>query len=336
MLRGSTLSSHQQGVAQIVYLLDMATRSYAHITTTYEEACLSDPCQDLGILSFSLDCQHVLVAWQLAGTECGCRFDAHSLTGRVMCRFTLEELEDGATAPAHAQGNRNAVAFCGMFGVWDGTSGLLLGRRRPGYEDPDDVDQDDARLHHNLIAANKSGTRLAFCKTWAPALWLYDAVSLELLRCLAPGPALRPALVANRLVGLACGVYGWTLMQGRGSDMCLYICRPGAGHTRYTPTVWCQDQPMQLPAFSPDGAFVAVVCGAGVQVHDARTGQHLLTQAILPPPAGADVCHVTDILVSWSSCGQRILVRMVFTRCFVRRDRYNQNTCSEHLLVVQL
>ena len=141
----------------MVYLLDMAARSFAHITTTYEEACLSDPCQDLGILSFPLGCQHVLVAWQLAGTECGCRFDAHSLTGRVMCRFTLEELEDGATAPAHAQGNRIAVAFRGMFGVWDGTSGLLLGRRRPGYEDPDDVDQDDARLHHNLIAANKAG-----------------------------------------------------------------------------------------------------------------------------------------------------------------------------------
>ena len=94
---------------------------------------------------------------------------------------------------------------------------------------------------------------------------------------------------------------------------------------------------MQLPAFSPDGAFVAVACDAGVQGHDARTGQHLLTHAmILPPPAGADVCHVTDIVVSWSSCGQRILVRMVFTKYFVRRDRYNQNMCSEHLLVVQL
>ena len=88
----------------------------------------------------------------------------------------------GTVAAAHQRGWR----------VWDLASGALIATKGLGAQLQTLLDR--SNVESAAIAANRTGTRLAFFSSCTSALELFDAVSLEPLGCVHPAAGTSSAL----------------------------------------------------------------------------------------------------------------------------------------------
>lgn len=325
-------------------MLDIASQSFRPVTATTRlgQGMLQDPSTDPGHITFTPDDQHLLCVWTLfedAWPACGGRYDVHDLTGDLVCRFFVPEVLEAPTAPAHVPGNRVAISFGSAFGLWDLSSGSLLGTRRPLFKDVSLKEEHETYEYNGVVAANRSGTRLAFCITWPPEIFVYSTVGLRTHDCfLAESRHCMPeALPKLHFPSMWWGVYGWIFWRPTGTGRELHVLRPHSRGRHYSPGLLCCLKDGHLPAFSPSGAFVASfqLQDACIKIYDTRTGQLKTKQAMRLPPsaAQADKTQRLRALVRWSSCGQRILVRLVTMQHTKETDECNS---WEHLMVVRL
>ena len=305
---------------QVVYLLELASLSLTLITTAYDaqHMVLPDMRSVPGVLSFAPDGQHILVVWSRLGPQiCGC--DVHSHQGQRVAHFELEDVNNGSTTPpAFARDNRVAFACGSSLTVWDLLSGQHLGTRRPLCDAVPEGGWEEGDLEDNgLVAANRTGCKLAFVAANACDVHLYDAATLAKLGCVRAHAGVQSRLGFGNAHALEYGIYGWFLLhQDFGAISArLFIVRPEpCGGSTCKDHTWrdsCGEN-IPMPAASPDGAFLAFLRTEDTTlcVMDVRTGDLVITEAIsvLQP-----LCSQRWLAIRWSTCGSRLLVRLVRT-----------------------
>ena len=326
-------------VLQAVHLLDVASQRLTYITSTPEPGWPDDPRLFPGSLTFTRDDKHLLTVWCLGLGVSGCRCDVHTLTGHTVCHFHVPEVLRLPTEPAHCLSNRVAIACGGAFGLWDALSGTLLGIRRPGYEDASLAFESGMPTHNGLVAANRSGTKVAFSSAWPPETHLYGIPGLEAQACILPDSAVQPRS-RPLLLRLVHDVYGWAFTGQSAAlrgERLLHFLRPCACDRLCRVTLECRRHEVQHADLSPGGEYLASFQphDASMRVYDTRTGELMATHAMALPPVGvsAEMHDRHNAVVCRSSCGQLILVRMVTTGY---SEESKVDRTWEHLLVVQL
>ena len=163
---------------QVVHLLEVASLSLTLITTAYDDQhmMLPDIALAPGHLTFAPDSQHIVVAWTSDDGTCGC--DIHNRQGHRVAQYELGAVRYGAvTPPAFARDNRVAFACGNSLVVWDLLSGQHLGTWQP----LNDTAPEGSLENNGVVAANKTGSKLAFVAAHACDLYLYNAVTLARL-----------------------------------------------------------------------------------------------------------------------------------------------------------
>ena len=257
----------------------------------------------------------------------GCFCRVHKRDGQIVADFQVPELLlQGGRRPslAYAMRNRLAIARQDDFGVWQLPSGDLLDIIGPSVVPK--ATQAEVRCD-STVAANPPGTKLAFFAARTRRLHLYNARTLSPLETMGLlSPAGRAGILPqdSQRFGMVWDVYGWMLLSGPWSPyeddklamLHLYKARSDG---RYALTLRHEHQPAQLPASSPDGAFVCLcVCksrAATIKVFNTRTGQLVLSK-LTELPDGV-LCHAIHHAIHWSSCGSHIMVRLYAFDCSI-------------------
>ena len=247
-------------------------------------------------------------------------FTTYDRSGRILSQF-----QDGSWDPstAFARGHRLAIAQPDQVRVWDLQSGQLLGSTEALWDEypranaaaamaalaafaaaPAAADEDDSNsVEHQgpppvaqraLVAANRSGCKLAFLGASSHALHLYDAVTLEALACLQPAGDIECLAVAARSGYLAwAGSGSWLLLRcPEGNSYApfqemgllklqdLVVFGAGAGGRSFKQLLHCDSMDEQLQATSPDGRFLCTYqtlrFEAHIKVYDLRSGSLML------------------------------------------------------------
>ena len=286
----------------MVYRLDVASLAVQHIT------CSSD-VETLEQVVFSHCGSLVLALWH-GYIDNDSRFEVRDCSSKLMTQFR-EPAQAIEQQLALAAGSRVAAAQPASqdFRVYDLRSGQLVGTRGP--EMP--ATQAPAGAHTGLIAANKPGTKLAFCARGSTAVHLYEAATLEALGVVHPageGLLARLAAQESKLCRLGWGVGGWVMHVTPAATCGSCYVRLRAGG-EYEEVLGQASGEAPLPALSPDGMFMCMYSpsAATLGVHDTRSGQLLSTLAVTAPEAEQGQQPHTDAALWWSSCGNRLLVR---------------------------
>ena len=218
---------------------------------------------------------------------------------------------------AFISGDCVAIAHLGDFDVRHLPSGKLLGSAGPN--------ENVCGIYRRggLIAANPSGSQLAFCMAIRVmgasnedrAVHVFDAISLQPVASYRPVAQLRRMPEFAHSVNLVWTAYGWLLaQQGRylGELGHLQFWMPLSGTGMYKQHVWAKQQPLQGPVLSPCGAFCCLYDPAkgGITVVDIRAQQIVLTHAL----AELEEFHQHSgtrhaVNVWWSKCGRRLISR---------------------------
>ena len=242
--------------------------------------------------------------------------EVYCCSGQLLCSFQDPDLWADPSV-AHLTGSRAAISSWTTFDI---ENGILLSTAGPG----NDTDGSGA----SVIAANRACSKLIFCPGNSAALYVYNAVSLELMHTLLP-----EADCVSQILALACpdpfpgallGVYGLLLMQDihhQDRVRHMEILQPEAGGGSYGVVSLSQNMgPEELAASScsPCGAYICTVVKPvlGFQVHDMRSGR-LVLRCMIPPAsmghAEARLHH--DATMHWSSCGRRVMVVVSARTC---------------------
>ena len=322
-------------VLQELYLLDTSTYTLQRVaqSTNYPQNISFSPLNKL-----------FLVQWQPDGDDVCAHdqyFEVYSCTGQHHCSFKHPDEMAWFDPPvAHLLGNRAAIAHGTSFCHWDFKDGLLLGTAGPGH------DIETSIPGYSLLAANNSCSRLLFCHVRFPTLYMYDAVSLQLMSTLLPGAgASSQSLMLGAYdvqPGLVWGVYGLLLLHNvsdqhadpPGYAQTLELLQIQAGCSSYDVVSlaqgWGQEE-LARSSCSPCGNFLCRLARyvPEIQVHILRSGQvvlrHMVQQAMR---SGVDARLCFDAAVHWSSCGCRVMV-------VVHTSAEQGTDISEHLSVLQ-
>ena len=185
----------------------------------------------------------------------------------------------------HVMDSKIAVAGVHSIGVWAADTGQPHASAAPA----DGIDGTGG-----FYAANKTGSRLAFCGTGR--LVLYDACTLSCL-----GQIQLPALGLHILhLWLHWNVHGWLSLSKEHLEQSPTVLR----FMQLTERVPDCTYVCHRSAISPDGAFVCILqeTDSFIQIQDTRSGALLLAQT-LPQEQPPLTMHN----VKWSSCGSFIL-----------------------------
>ena len=298
-------------VTQVVYRLDVASLAVQHITCTSEH-------ESLLRVEFSRCGSLILALWH--GYDANeSRFEVHDSSGQRIAQFRASG-QGFDWQLALTAGNRVAAARSQDFSVWDLRSGQLVGTRGPATP----ATQGPASGCTGLIAANKTGTKLAFCAWGSTAVHLHEAVTLEALGVVHPADRVMPACLesgGSQLCGLGWEV-GWNcVVRMHGPQRpcgrhhwqdCLLALRLRAGGL-YEEMMRNDPPNATLPAVSPDGVFMCMFSpsAATIGVYDTRSGQLLSTLAVPALGSTQDQRPDTHVFLWWSTCGHRLLVRIL-------------------------
>ena len=288
----------------------------------------------IGIVSFSLDSQLILVPWEDDCSEP--IFDIHDRTGQCLAQFQVPCLPWREFSLAHALGGRAAFACHYDFWVVELRTGQVLGNRAPCSV----VLQEHTSPDSGLVTSNKSGSKLAFCTRGSSEIHLYDSLTLAALGSVSPfgGEALSHLFCAQaRLCSIEFCGRGWALRAGQQPFMfpcfrrteSLLVSMTWPGSDRFKDTLWCEPQNAPYPVVSPSAAFVCTyeALRAVVSVHDTRSGQRTFTQAVRLPEGVPDVAaDCKAVALGWSSCE---------TRLHVRTSVRSYGTTQDYLFVVR-
>ena len=307
---------------QALYLLEVGTWKVTLITQLDEDL-------ELRHLSFSLNSQLILIMRSNPNRR-GFDLNVYDRSGQRIVHFEDDHLSKlyWYTMPGclvHAVGDRLAACHSNDFDVWDLRSGRKLGTRGPGPE----PSPREAGMAAGQVAANRSGTRLAFCGQGSLDVHLFDAVTLEAqstLRLAGSSMLAHLRSVKGQLESIVWAGGGFLLRikaigQQREAEQVLglYFLKPQPSSSiSLVERLQVSLKGAAQPALAPDGAFVAVHEGdsMSIGVWDTRSGRKVLTHAIdIPEPV---LCEYpgrqASGLLQWSSCGSRLLHRVTMCR----------------------
>ena len=306
---------------QAVYQLDMSSLAQTR---------LKDTPSHIGKISFSYSCELIVITeYHSAAQEPGLQNFVYDRNGCEIVRF-----RDLDSCAAYVVRNRLAVAHKSFFNIWDLMSGQKHGTLEP-------VARENTDSHHQgRIAANGSGTQLAFCPVAAEILHLYDALTLAPLCRLHPAGCNPPRASGSSLCALGWGAsHGWWMGYGsnspHGSRMdqpwTVLVVQPQADST-YKEVLRCERQFGLFPTLSPDGAFMCSFepLGASINVHDTHSGQLMLAQSLCHPDGvqapeplqGAREVNAFNLeYMQWSACGRKLCIAATWGNgAFVTED----------------
>ena len=248
-------------MSQAVYVLSMSSRALQLIYMNREADFNDDAC--VRTVFFSFDSSLIVVVNSAA--------NVFNHTGQQLSRIAMP-LALPSPRYALAQGGRIAIPIKSELQVW----GLLPGGHLGTVQAPVNA----ANTYHahgfDNVAANKSGSKLAFMPGGSRVLYLFSALNLDLLACLSPSACAMP--ISGRVMGLEWGIWGWLASSHLNQQCESHLLMPDSGNNTY-----CQSevQHAQVQAVSPCGAFA---CGVDpvdpytimIRVSDIRSGQELL------------------------------------------------------------
>ena len=241
---------------------------------------------------------------------------------------------------AFMAGDRLAIAAPGSFEVFKLPSGQSEGRGTPPHVQPD-----EGIRAAGLVSLNASGAKLAFQPAGCSGIFLFDSRTLLALGTVHLDgfqPPRHPYSAGRKNAGLVWLPYSWMLtdspiptaaVSGPGQHVRhLRVFRRQAGSSSCSKVLQLDVPLQQEPACSPDGAFLAICTpddeGFRVDVHDVRSGEVVLTQAVrLQEAHEPQRLDRRDMAVWWSPCGFRVLVRTTSVKL---------DGVLDHLTVVQL
>ena len=320
------------------------SRASLHLIADSEISCTG--------ITFAPDSQSFMVGWSDDEVPSETSYDVYSKDGQLRASLN-DSLDCDPTCCdlswVFLANNRVAIAQTASFKVWDLSSEQL--EATVGHGDTSDLISyifywDSA----GQIAANPSGTLLAFCPVVAPGcssllrVYVYDAGSLQVLACLEPGgeaACLAPGAHGSQSYGMSWSLHGWILAYKPSSSQFL-----GGSHLQMMPsqagTAVSQHAVMQTgcnpshpPVLSPCSSFVLVFehKGANVEIRDVRTGKLLLSRTVwLSKGARASHDLQYDVALRWSSCGSRVTAKVRAEEKGYKSDRF----ACERIMVMQL
>ena len=208
-------------------------------------------------------------------------FEVYTCNGHKLPCFSDIEVDE-VPLVEHLPGNRAAIAHMATFSHWNLEEGVILGRAGPG----NDSDGYDPR--NGLLAADGVCSKLVFCPVQSSALYIHDAVTLNLQRTLLPEADCVSQVLAHRMGDLlpcgVWGVYGLLLLQDaydQEEARCMELLQLSPGRDSYTiVTLGVGSTQEQLTACScsPCGAYICGIVNDApeIQVHDLRSGRFIL------------------------------------------------------------
>lgn len=265
----------------------------------------------VGDISFAPDGALVLVLWQpdiVAGKYI---YEIYSQGGAHIAQCEDPELARiGWEQPsiAHFMGHRVAIAHPANFAVRDLRSGQVLATIWPAH-----VDGSPSITGSGVIAADRNGSRLAYCAAGTSVLQIYDSATLNLLGCVS---AVGAPVCARGDYGayIVWGLHGWILVTDSSvlneiARQDLHVLAIQEGGSTYEQVLWRDYQPTGPPAVSPDGALVGIVARdkTTIEVHDTRFGLPLCRHAVPPLPNSPERLSLF-VEMLWSNSGDRLLV----------------------------
>ena len=305
---------------QIVYLLNTHDFGVTQIAQSTDEVLQ---------VTFSKDSKLILVLWLAGDSQ---RYQTYSCSGLRMaffvdpycvalgCRFSASPL-------VHLSGSRIAIAHPASFSVWKLDQGQLLGSA------------DTGSLwalcgRRALIGTNSTCSKLLYSLQMPSAVYVYDAVSLELLSTLLPqtgcGSQVLRSHVSDSDAILTWGAYGCLVSQnvqyqsGGESSRPVELLQFQAEPTSCRVTSLGQAGNMfDRLTLSPCGAYFCRFDGktSHVQITDVRSAETVLRGTLMPA-----MCGRFDANICWSSCSAKLMILVCDPRGF--------KTC-EHLFVLQ-
>ena len=301
---------------QAVYLLQVASQTL--LLVTHE---LSEEFEDASSIlyaRFSFDGKLVVVISSL-----GRGFHVYSRQGQKLSHFEIAA-DHCSRVQTFVQPDRVAVSLGFEFEMWELTSGKLLGTVTP----PATHMSGDISFSHNHmeglgpVAANRSGSKLAFLPAGSKTLLMYNALTLELLGCVAPsGPDSTPFLDNEVVTGLTWNV--WSMLatsctvEGGHRHTSEFKLGPGCNSYRVQSSAV---PPGAVLASSPDGAFACnwEFESSTIRVYDTRTGQlksAYVVNKLRELPGSTATCVYNLRQGAWSTCGSWLVLtaRMALT-----------------------
>ena len=312
---------------QAVYLVEVAQQTTKLLIETDENIEVDDD-----LICFSPDSS--LIALPLCENWAG-DLAIYNRAGLLLALIELPAVFWKRASLAFTQGGL-AAAVGLTFQIWDpltaevqGFGGPCMGVDLP-YEvragDTDsssDSESDSEDDHNGIVAANRSGSRLAFCAAGSFAVYVYDVSSFEVLAYVTPAQAVPPVPSNGELLWLAWSSAGWLMWHARKWASYRELARLHAFQQvaigRHEEVLRVEVPGEQSVALSPDGAFVCSsdADGGRLLVHDTRSGQLLVDYGLEVGAEGQDGARLRCESFSWSRCGKRVLIRA----CLVRHDR---------------
>ena len=254
--------------------------------------------------------------------------------GELVCQF-IDEKAYRKPSLAFLPGNRIALAHRNSFAIWHLTPGHMLATITPQPS----TAETNGFAAAGVVAADQTGSKLAFCSAAEPVLHVYNSTSLEELYRLEAAADIKFG-AGSLYPDMVWTVYGWLLVGiSRDSQIgvpshVVHVMRPSETDSgKVCQLMQRRLQPEQLPATSPDSAFLCVFDNqsATLKVHDARTGRVVLSQ----PFVAVQDCTRQELMpdlttkIWWTEDGRRLVVRVLM------RSKDRMKT-SQHIMMVQL
>ena len=328
---------------QELYMVNV-NRASLHLIADSEISCTG--------ITFAPDSQSFMVGWSDDEVPSETSYDVYSKDGQL--RASLNDSLDFdpnccELSWVFLANNRVAIAQTASFKVWDLSSEQLEATAGPG-DTSNLISYIFAWDSAGQIAANPSGTLLAFCPAVAPGcssllrVYVYDAGSLQVLACLEPGgeavACLAPGAHGSQSYGMSWTLHGWILAykppssQFLGSShLQMMPSQAGTAVSQHVMQTGCN--PSHPPVLSPCQSFVLLFeqQSANLEIRDVRSGQLMLSRTVwLAKGARAQHDLQYDVDLRWSSCGSRVVARL---RAEERAYKPNRFAC-ERIMVMQL
>ena len=229
----------------------------------------AEPPSDFG---FSQDGQLVVIVhqneWALE-----CYLETFDRKGQRLADFTCSEQQ--ILTMAFTVGCRLVRAYHHGFNVWDMRSGQQVGHKAFSARNrPRDKGSSVA-----VIAASRTGTKLAFIPAWLYTMFLYNAHRLQGISKIPLGGNVQRLPAMSVYTNLVWGVWGFMLVCGGCEPTAaMYVhtllsLQHSADKVGYELVLQSEQQRDGPAILSPDGAFVATNCPRhGIRVYNARTG----------------------------------------------------------------
>ena len=262
-------------------------------------------------------------------------FEVYTCSGHKVSSFCDIEVDE-VPPVVHLPGNRAAIAHLATFSLWSLEEGVIHGRAGPGN------DSDDYDPRNGLLAANGTCSKLVFCPVQSSALYIHDAVSLDLQHTLLPEADCTSQVLAHRMGDLhphgVWGVYGLLMLQDaydQDGTRCMELLQLSPGRDSYTVVTLGERSTQELAASScsPCGAYICIIVNQApeIQVHDLRSGRAILRCMMGPLISGQpEGTPFYDATMHWSACGRRVMV--VVSASAEMYPDYQ----IEHLIVLQI